>query len=167
MMKADHVLPSWMDRRFGKDEDDNIVAWTRVHTDAGRSEWYFTGMVGEMIRMRKLPRRLDIALDMDIAVAIVRMEYEEGGDGVDHEGKFRALYTFMDVESFALLWNTRPASIHGFRDDAVSLHFKDNGVPWPSIISTIPTNIAFDAEKDEFTVELDYDNVELKELESA
>lgn len=156
-----------MDRRFGDDEEDNIVAWTRVHTDAAREEWYFTGMVGEMIRMRKLPRNLAIALDMDMGVAIVRMEYDEGGDGRDEEGKFRALYTFIDVESFALLWNLRPSSIHGFPAEAVTLHFRDNGTPWPSRTAAIPTFITFDASRQEFLVELDYDNVDIQELEAA
>lgn len=167
MMRADHEMPSWMNRAFGNEEADNMVAWTRVHTDAGQTEWYFTGMLAEMIRMRKLPRNLDIALDMDMALAVVRMEYEEGGDGQDAEGKFRALYTFMDIESFGILWNYRPSSIHGFPDEAVSLHLRDNGVPWPSRIGAIPTNITYDAAKDEFVIELDYLNVDLKELEAA
>jgi len=166
-MKTDFALPSWMDRAFGNDQEDNIVVWTRVHTDAAENEWFFTGMVSELIRLRKIPRRLDIALDLAMGFAIVRMEYDPGPDGRDKSKNFRALYTFMDVESFALLWNYKPPSIHGFPANAISLHFNDNSMPWPSRVSSIPTLITFDASSDQFLVQVDVAHVNLEELEEA
>ena len=71
MMIADQILPAWMGRSFEGDLDDTIHAWTAVHTDEARERWFFTGVVGEMIRMFKLPLSMQIALDMDMMIAII------------------------------------------------------------------------------------------------
>lgn len=155
MMHIDHEAPAWAERTLLPDDPDVIWQMSRVHTDSTREQWLFSGMIGELIRMRKLPLSFDIYLDMDNQATIVRMEYEKGGDGLNKDGKFRAFYAFLGVEDFALLWNCRPESIHGFPAKLVALHFKDNGLPWPSLIAQIPTLLTFDAQADEFRVELD------------
>lgn len=140
---------------------------SRVHTDKACEQWLFSGLIGELIRMRKLPLGFDIYLDMDNQVAIVRMEYERGPDGLNKDDKYRSLYAFLSVEDFALLWNCRPASIHGFPGELVSLHLKDNGIPWPSEIAQIPTILTFDASANEFRVELDINSFINDETEKA
>lgn len=157
MMIADRILPAWMDRSFEGDLDDTIPAWTAVHTDESRENWFFTGVVGEMIRMFKLPLSMEIALDMDLMIAIIRVEFEEGGDGRNDAGGLRAIYTFMSVESFALLWNLRPESIHGFPAEAITLHLNANDEKWPAWTAHLRTLISFDGER--FVVEPDLEHL--------
>lgn len=157
MMIADQILPAWMGRSFEGDLDDTIHAWTAVHTDEARERWFFTGVVGEMIRMFKLPLSMQIALDMDMMIAIIRLEFEEGGDGRNAEGKLRSIYTFMSVESFALLWNLRPENVHGFPDEAISLHLHPNDEKWPARTGHLRTLISFDGER--FVVEPDLEHL--------
>lgn len=129
-MNISEQMPSWMERDLTGDSDDVVATQSAVMMHQGR--WLFTGMLGEFLRVRKIPRSLSIACDMDACACVMRMEFEKGGDGMNADKRWRALYSYMEIESFGLLWNVRPKSVHGIPSSRIDLALKsDTGVRWP------------------------------------
>ncbi len=131
-MKIETKLPEWMDRDLTKQSPDVVPDTTGImHTG---SRYLFTGSIGEMLGLRRIPRALEIALDMDRLACVVRIEFEEGGDGENPRGKLRALYTYMEIEGFALLWNALPSEVHGLPGEAITLFLAANETRYPVLI---------------------------------
>lgn len=128
-MDKDSSLPPWMQRDLTENSDDVVPITSSIMFNGTRH--FFTGAIGEFIRSRKGPRSLDMALDMEHQACVVRMEYEPGGDGRNRDQAWRALYTYMDLESFALLWNREPADVHGIPSDRIALHLKETDLRYP------------------------------------
>lgn len=129
-MIATTELPSWHSRNFSKKKPDVISAKsTLFYGEDG--PMFFSGIIGELLRVQRIPLRMEFLLDMEAMISIVRMEFQEGGDGMNAAKEWRALYTYFEVEDFAKLWNIRPDQVHGILGDDISLHLIPSDGEWP------------------------------------
>jgi len=153
MITTDLIIPDWRLRELSEDDDDVILMWNDVHSDPTKTKWFFTGSIGELIRARKVPRSIDIVMDLEERYAIARLEYEAGGDGLNEDGRHRSLYTFLTYESFALLWNQKPEGISGITGDRIALHVNPSELIHQTMLDGIPSLIWF--EDNEFKITID------------
>lgn len=153
MIKTDLTIPDWRLRDLQPNDEDVILTWNDVHSDAERKSWFFTGSIGELIRARKIPRSIDIVLDLEDQFAIARLEYQPGGDGLNEDGDHRSLYAFLSFESFAILWNTKPDNVSGIPGDRISLHVNPSELRYQTTIDDVPVILWF--EDNEFKITID------------
>ena len=153
MITTDLIIPDWRMRSLKMSDDDVIPTWNDVHSDSTRTKWFFTGSIGELLRARKVPRSIDIVMDLEDQFAIARLEYQPGGDGLNEDEEHRALYCFMTFESFALLWNMKPDSIGGISGDRIALHVNPSELRYQTNVEGIPTMMWFEDNKFKITVD--------------
>lgn len=128
-------LPAWFDHATSmSDPDDGIVlAHTGVMVDG--DAFYFTGATEEFLMALKIPKRIEFALDMETFTGRVRLSFERNAeDGKNAAGQWRALYTLMEIEAFAHLWNSSTDSVHGIPSDKICLHLKAADTAYPVIL---------------------------------
>ena len=153
MITTDLIIPDWRLRQLKPNDDDVILTWNDVHSDPSRQKWFFTGSIGELIRARKVPRSIDIVMDLEDQFAIARLEYQDGGDGLNEDEEYRALYAFLTFQSFALLWNMKPESVSGIPGNRISLHLNPSELRYQTTIDGVPAMMWF--EDDEFKITID------------
>ncbi len=132
-MIATTDLPEWHARNFAKKQPDVIPAKsTLFYGESG--PMFFSGILGELLRVGRIPISLAFYLDMEAMICIVRKEFEKGGDGQNSEGEWRALYSYFEVEDFAKLWNIRPDQVHGILSEDMTLHLLASDGTWPVLM---------------------------------
>lgn len=130
VMIATTELPSWHARDFSTKRPDVVPAKSTLFY-AADGPLFFSGIIGELLRVERIPLRIEFLLDMEAMVSIARLEFEPGGDGTNAKGEFRSLYTYFEVEDFAKLWNIRPDQVHGILGRDISLHLLPSDGHWP------------------------------------
>lgn len=117
-------LPDWFhsvtDVRAANFMNATTVAFERD------GNFYFDGAIAAMMKNRKIPHTIEIALDAETMVSFARLNY---GDETDEH----ALYTLFEVESFAFLWNSRPKWVHGIRGSCINLYLNPGSARYPII----------------------------------
>jgi hypothetical protein len=124
-MKKIHELPAWFDQDL-EDHDNWLGGAETVFERDGAC--YFDGVLGALLRGDKVPHRIEIALDAADWGCLARLEY---GDGSDEQ----AAYIAFEIESFALLWNMDPASVHGIEGDRITLCLNESDTRYPFVAS--------------------------------
>lgn len=164
IMNADREIPAWYHRDLTKGSPDVVATISGV--TRSKATYYFTGAIREFIRARKIPIAIAIALDMDEMAVVARLEFEPGGDGHNEDGRWRSIYTYMDIESFAVLWNEQPGRIHGIPSDRITLHLNPNDIQFPTTVGTEPYDAVLFFKDDRFWLAPDMDML-LKEKKAA
>lgn len=123
-------LPSWHARNFAKKQPDVISAKSTLFYRR-EGPMFFSGIIGELLRVNRIPLGLEFLLDMEAMICIVRMEFEKGGDGQNSDDEWRALYSYFEVEDFAKLWNIEPDQVHGILGEDMKLHLIPSDGEWP------------------------------------
>lgn len=134
-MKKITELPAWYDKAISLTErnTDFVVAHTGVMIEDGR--YFFTGALEEFLKARKIPRRVEFALDMESFEARVRLSFEDNArDGKNAAGHWRVVYTMLEPESFAHLWNAEVDEIHGLKSDQISLYLYKTEDSYPVLL---------------------------------
>lgn len=134
-------LPEWFSRDLTSASEDVVpLVSSVIHIDG---EPYFTGAIAEFVKAYKIPNRIDVALDMDQWACVARLEFAKGGDGRGRDRGWRALYAWLDVEGFALLWNSTSTVVNGLVETPVHLGLRPNDESWPTTVGGEQADIAF------------------------
>jgi hypothetical protein len=148
-MIATTELPSWHARNFTKKKPDVISAKSTLFYAEG-TPLFFSGIIGELLRVQRIPLRMEFLLDMEAMICVVRLEFEKGGDGMNAKGEWRALYTYFEVDDFAKLWNMRPEQVHGILGEDISLHLIPSDGEWPVQMGDGIVALFYKADEDKF-----------------
>lgn len=124
-------LPAWHARNFSKKKQPDVIYAKSTLFYEKEGPLFFSGIIGELLRVGRIPLRMSFLLDMEAMCCVVRMEFEEGGDGMNADKQWRSLYSFFEVDDFAKLWNLRPDQVHGILGDDISLHLIPSDGEWP------------------------------------
>ena len=152
-LHADLVRPNWANRKFSLDDDD-FVGGATSHVSVMEKTWFFGGPLGEFLREMHIPRQVAIFYDIVENYCLARIAFEKPRpgktsaiDGQNADERWRVLYSVFEPLSFALLWNSRPETVHGLPSSRISLHCLD-GEGGPTIILGEDTiaDLAFDGE---------------------
>lgn len=125
MIKS-HEMPAWFLQEIDDDAPNMIGATTVVFERAER--FFFDGVVACFLKQGKIPHSLEIVLDGEEMSCLARLNYGDGSDDA-------AFYISFEIESFALLWNTDPASVHGIDGDNITLFYKHGAARYPFVCS--------------------------------
>lgn len=115
-------LPDWYASIDDIDADNFVAAITVVVQRDNK--YYFDGVIAEFLHNRRIPHTIEIALDGDEMTSIARLNYGDEDDA-------SAVYAPFEVESFALLWNENPKSIHGLNGNRITLSMKEGSGKLP------------------------------------
>lgn len=119
-MNKIHNLPEWFNGHVETLDVNRSASFMPANTIAfeRNGKFYFDGLLGAMLTLRRIPTTIEIALDLSDMGCLMRLNY---GDETDEE----AAYGPFEVESFALLWNANPKSVHGIHGNRISLCLSD------------------------------------------
>lgn len=121
-MKKLHEIPAWFTHDIDEDAANMMPASTIVYVRDG--QYFFDGLISGLLTQMKIPLSIEIALDAEEMSILVRLNYGDGGDEA-------AYYTSFEIESFALLWNANPETIHGIDGDKIALFLKPGLTRYP------------------------------------
>jgi hypothetical protein len=126
-MEKSHEIPDWFETEIDQKDANFIPASTIVFERDG--QYFFDGVIASLLSQSKIPLSIEIAMDSEELTALVRLNY---GDGSDAD----AIYSGFELESFALLWNANPDSIHGLDSDRIQLILKPGEGRYPFTASS-------------------------------
>ncbi|QAY80176.1 hypothetical protein [Sphingosinicella sp. BN140058] len=123
-MKKIQGVPSW----FAADPEASGLTWLPVPTVVfGRDgRQYFDGFIGEMLAQEKIPHAIEVVLDGHTWKCLARLAY---GDGSDEQ----AVFTYLESESFARLWNSDATTVHALPEDCITLSLEAADTRFPFV----------------------------------
>lgn len=124
-MKKIHNLPAWFNHDLENHEQFIETPEIVVSRDG---KFYFDGMLGTFLKLGKTPHAVEVALDAEGMSCLARLAY---GQGSDEE----AVFVPFEIESFALIWNADPKTIHGMKAGAITLCLKAADTRYPIVTS--------------------------------
>jgi hypothetical protein len=129
-MKKLVETPDWANRTFRRKDGDVIAHKSAIFHDV-EGPMFFSGVIGEMLRMGRIPLSLSFYFDMEDMVCLSRMEFERGPDGMNADKRWRSLYSQFEIEDFAKMWNVEPDQVHGVLQSDISLYLSPSDRTWP------------------------------------
>lgn len=152
-LQTDTIRPNWANRIFSIDDEDFVGGATSFVCVVDET-WFFGGPLGEFLREMHIPRQISIFYDMSANYCLARLAFEKPRpgktsaiDGQNADERWRVLYTEFEPLSFALLWNSRPETVHGLPASRLNLHCLD-GDEGPAIVvgEDIVADLVFDGQ---------------------
>ena len=180
------MTPAWAAREL-RAEDEDVISGAFSGVALHEGAWFFTGPLGELLRDLKIPRKIDIHYDLERASCYARLAYAQPrqgkadpADGQNEDETWRVLYTAFTEISFALLWNERPAAVHGLPSARITLHLTPGDARAPFVFSgDVPADLCYDDKAQKFVAQriplgvirqvvanLDHEEFDLPELPS-
>lgn len=156
-MKKIHNLPDWF---ASVDEDDEQFAEFHGFALKGETGYFFDGIIGSFLRLKRVPKAIEIALDFDDVGCLARLTFgSERGD--EH------FICPFEIESFALLWNADTSTVHGLPENCITLYLLKGETRFP-IMSSSKVMCELFLRDGQFRVEPDLEFAdELLDLEDA